>query len=95
MSRSKPFQAHLFLSRAKPFHVKPPHHGTAVQGPAARTPTPTKLSNHTKMDDATGSRPYAPLWRQLQLPWAPVASSAPQLPLAMPGHGHAELAQLE
>eukprot|EP00966_Prymnesium_polylepis_P279518 6457524-Prymnesium_polylepis.1 len=24
MSRSKPFQAHLFLSRAKPFHVKPP-----------------------------------------------------------------------
>eukprot|EP00966_Prymnesium_polylepis_P328009 7383825-Prymnesium_polylepis.2 len=47
------------------------------------------------MDDATGSRPYAPLWRQLQLPWAPVASSAPQLPLAMPGHGHAELAQLE
>ena len=25
MSRSKPFQAHLFLSRAKPFHVIPPH----------------------------------------------------------------------
>jgi hypothetical protein len=24
MSRSKPFQAHSFLSRAKPFHVIPP-----------------------------------------------------------------------
>eukprot|EP00966_Prymnesium_polylepis_P143122 3303356-Prymnesium_polylepis.1 len=40
MSRSKPFQAHLFVSRAKPFHVKPPHTHTlspeAVSGHYAR-----------------------------------------------------------